>query len=165
MFFGLSCRCFGLFWFVFLAHVSVWAPSVCLSLFFCLIFLCFPLTPVIMSEDFVEDNLPTDVDSLLSFEDGEDNLSPSDHEGEEALRVTCNDQISLDYLKAAVTRYASALHFQVTLTQTTSCFLLSSTILHYDLHYITIPCILVGTKGWNAVCVFTGRKINLGTGD
>ena len=55
-----------------------------------------------------------DVDSLLSFDNGEDNLSQSDHEGEEALGVTCNEEISLEDLKTAVTRYASALHFQVT---------------------------------------------------
>ena len=59
-----------------------------------------------------------DVDSLLSFDNGEDNLSQSDHEGEEALGVTCNKEISLEDLRTAVTRYASALHFQVTLTRT-----------------------------------------------
>jgi hypothetical protein len=155
---GISCRCSGLFWFFFLAHASVWAPSDCLSLFFCLIFLFFPLTPVIMSEDFEEDNRPNDVDSLLSFEDGEDNLSPSDHEGEEALGVTCNDQISLEDLKAAVTRYASALHFQVTLTQTILRFLLSSTILHFDPNCISIPLHTCRYEGMERVLCAHGQE-------
>jgi hypothetical protein len=36
---------------------------------------------------------------------------------EEALDVTCGQEISLVDLKEEVTRYASALNFQVTLTQ------------------------------------------------
>jgi hypothetical protein len=50
---------------------------------------------------------------LLSFDDGEDNLNLSDYVGEEALGINCNDEISLEDLKTAVTQYAKDINFQV----------------------------------------------------
>jgi hypothetical protein len=70
--------------------------------------LTYPFRPtVLMSDDGEGDSPP------LSFDDGEDNLNLSDHVGEEALSINCNEEISLEDLETAVTQYAKDLNFQV----------------------------------------------------
>ena len=49
----------------------------------------------------------------LLFDEGEDESNLSDHVGEEALGINCNEDIYLEDLKTAMTAYAKDLNFQV----------------------------------------------------
>ncbi len=50
---------------------------------------------------------------VLLFDEVEDKSNLSDHVGEEALGINCNEDIYLEDLKTAVTQYAKDFNFQV----------------------------------------------------
>ena len=90
-----------LFLFLFLLNASI-------SLFFCLIFLFLSLTPVIMSDDFEENNETPD--------DSEDEILANGCEYDilASQGIHSDSEIHLEDLKRILTQYASDRNFQVT---------------------------------------------------